>query len=103
MNKLIKVIILNLSCLFAVPLFAYDPSYCDTSAGRVVKSDGGYSKRYCRWTAVMDFQGVHTCCTWQGGVLVIKNGLVICNDGTVSPICSIQETRLHKQNPYAYK
>jgi hypothetical protein len=39
----------------------------------------------------MDIQRVSGCCLWQGGVLLIDPmGLVICNNGGVSEICSLQ-------------
>lgn len=73
-------------------------SYCDTSAGRLVDTNGSYSKTYCRFTAIMDLQKVSGCCTWQGGVMLVKMGKVICADGTISPVCSIQVQQLEKQH-----
>lgn len=69
------------------------PVYCDTSGGRLVLNNGDFSKTYCRWTAVMNFQSIHDCCTWQGGVFLVRMGKVICRDGSISPICSIQEAK----------
>lgn len=66
-------------------------SYCDSSAGRFVCRNGYYSSCYCTRHAVMDLQRVHGCCLWQGGVMAVDPmGLVICNNGGVSEICSIQ-------------
>ncbi len=74
--------------------------YCDTSAGRSVLKTGGYSQTYCRHTAMMNFQRLHGCCTWQGGVFLVKAGNVICGNGSISPICSIQETQRRKADSY---
>jgi len=65
--------------------------YCDSSTGRYVCQNGYYSSCYCTRHAVMDLQRLSGCCFWQGGVLAIDPmGLVICNDGGVSEICSLQ-------------
>ncbi len=65
--------------------------YCDSSAGRFVCKNGYYSACYCTRHAVMDLQRVQGCCLWQGGVLTIDEvGLVICNNGGVSEICTRQ-------------
>lgn len=65
--------------------------YCDSSAGRYVCNNGDYSACYCTRHAVMDLQKIQGCCLWQGGVLKISEvGLVICNNGGVSEICSLQ-------------
>lgn len=65
--------------------------YCDSSAGRYVCMNGYYSSCYCTRHAVMDMQRIEGCCIWQGGVLTVDEvGLVICNDGGVSEICSLQ-------------
>jgi hypothetical protein len=74
--------------------------YCDTSAGRSVLDNGDYSKTYCRWIAVMDLQSVNTCCTWKGGVMLVKQGKVICGDGSLSTVCSIKA--LMKDNKKQY-
>lgn len=66
-------------------------SYCDSSAGRYVCNYGGYSTCYCTRHAVMDVQNVEGCCLWQGGVQKIStDGVVICNNGGISEVCSIQ-------------
>jgi len=70
--------------------------YCDTSAGRFVLDNGSYSKMFCRYSAVMDIQNIHNCCSWAGGVFLIKQGNVICRNGTVSKFCSTQN--IQKQN-----
>lgn len=65
--------------------------YCDSSAGRFVCQNGYYSTCYCTIHAVMDLQRVEGCCLWQGGVLAVDpTGLVICNNGGTSEVCSIQ-------------
>lgn len=65
--------------------------YCDKTAGRFVCRNGDYSACYCDRHAVMDLQKIKGCCLWQGGVLnVDETGLVICNNGGVSEICSRQ-------------
>ena len=64
--------------------------YCDSSAGRYVCNNGSYSDCYCNRHAVMDLQRVHGCCLWQGGVMAIDElGLVVCNNGGVSEVCSL--------------
>lgn len=66
--------------------------YCDSSAGRFVCKNGEYSSCYCTRHAVMDFQRLHGCCFWQGGVLTVdlNTRAVICNNGSVSEICTLQ-------------
>ena len=65
--------------------------YCDSSAGRMVCNNGEYSSCYCTKHAVMDLQKIAGCCLWQGGVFKIgARGLVICNNGSVSELCSLQ-------------
>ncbi|VEG89869.1 neurogenic locus notch [Legionella spiritensis] len=67
--------------------------YCDSSAGRYVCNNGYYSSCYCTRHAVMDLQDVNGCCLWQGGVLTVDPaGLVICNNGGVSELCSLQSS-----------
>ncbi|WP_242604461.1 hypothetical protein [Legionella gresilensis] len=64
-------------------------SYCDSSAGRLVCKNGYYSSCYCTRHAIMDLQNVQGCCLWQGGVLTVdEGGLVICNNGGISELCS---------------
>jgi len=64
-------------------------SYCDSSAGRYVCKNGGYSSCYCTRHAVMDVQNVEGCCLWQGGVSKVSTrGVVICNSGGISEMCS---------------
>lgn len=66
-------------------------SYCDSSAGRYVCKNGYYSSCYCTRHAVMDLQRIEGCCLWQGGVMAVDPmGLVICNNGGVSELCSLQ-------------
>ena len=66
-------------------------NYCDSSAGRYVCNNGYYSSCYCTRHAVMDLQRVSGCCLWQGGVLLIDPvGLVVCNNGGTSEVCSLQ-------------
>lgn len=66
--------------------------YCDSSAGRYVCSNGYYSACYCTRHAVMDLQKIQGCCLWKGGVLKQDqaNGFVVCRDGSVSELCSLQ-------------
>lgn len=65
--------------------------YCDSSSGRFVCMNGYYSSCYCTRHAVMDLQKIHGCCLWQGGVMTVDpTGLVICNNGGVSEVCSLQ-------------
>lgn len=66
--------------------------YCDSSAGRYVCKNGDYSACYCTRHAVMDLQKIAGCCLWQGGVLKItEKGIVICNNGHISEMCSLQQ------------
>ena len=67
--------------------------YCDSSAGRFVCNNGSYSSCYCTNHAVMDLQKLEGCCLWHGGVMKVdlnNNGIVICNDGSVSASCTYQ-------------
>lgn len=64
-------------------------NYCDSSAGRFVCNNGFISSCYCTRHAVMDLQHLEGCCLWQGGVKdTTYEGLVTCNDGTNSELCS---------------
>ena len=64
--------------------------YCDSSAGRLVCHNGEYSSCYCTRHAVMDLQKIKGCCLWQGGVFKVdERGLVVCNDGGVSEMCTL--------------
>lgn len=102
MNTLHRLLALGsmLLCLFTTAAYSVCPEccasmggiqYCDSSAGRFVCKDGNYSSCYCTPHAIMDLQEVAGCCMWQGGVLAIDpTGLVICNNGGVSEICSRQ-------------
>ena len=65
--------------------------YCDSSAGRFVCQNGEYSTCYCTRHAVMDLDKIKGCCLWQGGVFKVdERGLVICNNGAVSELCTLQ-------------
>ena len=69
-------------------------SYCDSSAGRYVCQNGYYSSCYCTRHAIMDIQSIKGCCLWQGGVYAVNlQGVVICADGKISEVCSIQNTQ----------
>ncbi|STX28372.1 neurogenic locus notch like protein precursor [Legionella beliardensis] len=71
-------------------------SYCDSTAGRLVCKNGYYSSCYCTRHAIMDLQNVQGCCLWQGGVLTMdEQGLVICNNGGISELCSSQSALNH--------
>lgn len=69
-------------------------SYCDSSAGRLVCNNGFYSTCFCTPHGVMDLQLLRGCCLWKGGVVApsftAPNGLIVCNDGSVSEECSLQ-------------
>ena len=66
-------------------------SYCDSSAGRLVCANGYYSSCYCTRHGVMDLQLLQGCCLWQGGISTIDiAGDVICNNGSVSEECTLQ-------------
>ena len=68
--------------------------YCDSSAGRYVCQNGRYSSCYCDRHAVMDMQAFEGCCMWQGGVFTRDpTGLIICNNGGVSELCSLATPR----------
>lgn len=69
-------------------------SYCDSAAGRYVCMNGYYSTCYCTRHAIMDIQKLEGCCLWQGGVMTIdERGVVVCNNGGASEICSLQITK----------
>lgn len=94
-------------CLLLSPVFAGKradsgccsqmggPSYCDSSAGRLVCNNGFYSTCFCTRHGVMDLQLLQGCCLWKGGVMPpnltmsTPNGLVVCRDGSISEECSI--------------
>ena len=70
-------------------------SYCDSSAGRLVCNNGFYSSCYCTPHAVMDLQLLRGCCLWKGGVYTGSSlnshaGEIVCNDGSISEECSLQ-------------
>ena len=68
--------------------------WCDSSAGRYVCQNGEFSACYCSRHAVMELQLLEGCCLWNGGVLKKDGlGLVICNNGSVSEICSTQDPK----------
>ena len=100
LHRAVLTSLLALACIpFSAALAACDNccssmggvSYCDSSAGRFVCNNGSYSACYCTRHAVMDLQKIQGWCLWQGGVFKINEmGLVICNNGGVSEICSLQ-------------
>lgn len=64
-------------------------SYCDSSSGRYVCKNGDYSTCYCTRHAVMEMNSFRGCCMWHGGVFRVNGyGAVICNDSTISELCS---------------
>ena len=66
--------------------------YCDSSGGRYVCKNGEYSSCYCTRHAIMELQKIEGCCLWQGGVLKIDGkGAVICRNGSISEICTLQK------------
>lgn len=96
--RFLKTLMLSLAVSCSFPAIADQccvkmggPSYCDSSAGRVVCNNGFYSACYCTRHAVMDLQLLKGCCLWQGGVLQSNERIdvVLCNDGSVSEECSI--------------
>lgn len=72
-------------------------SYCDLSAGHYVCKSGGYSTCICTTQTAVSAHKQYPmgCCTWHGGVAASTWGQVVCNDGSVSEICSIQSTSLN--------
>ena len=47
----------------------------------------------------MDLQRVHGCCLWQGGVMLVDpKGLVICNNGGTSEVCTLENTAKSNTN-----
>lgn len=103
-----KIFLFTLSFIFALNGFALTGTYnkpqrhyCDTSAGRTVLDSGKFSQSYCRETAVMLIRSSKACCTWDGGILKEVRGQVICRNGTISPICSIQGINKFKKSPIA--
>lgn len=66
-------------------------SYCDATNGRYVLDNGDFSATYCTRRAVMNLQKFKGCCMWRGGVASINvKGVVQCNDGSISPVCTLQ-------------
>ena len=82
----------TLTCSASVPCCSGKGgvSACDYSSGYYFCINGDYSTCYCTKHAMMDLQEVSGCCLWQGGVLQVDPlGLVICNSGSVSEVCSL--------------
>lgn len=102
MLPLKKLIISSILGLVISPVFAVKGNvccnqmggvnYCDSSAGRLVCNNGFYSTCYCDRHAVMDLQLLRGCCLWNGGVSpdYTLTGLVVCNDGSISEECTLQ-------------
>lgn len=103
MPSFIRFLLLSLSLAHSTLIFAQcgkevccegmgGVSYCDASGGRYVCNNGAYSSCYCTRHAIMDLQDINGCCLWHGGVYPGINpyGLIICRDGTLSELCSIQ-------------
>lgn len=66
--------------------------YCDSSAGFNVLQNGDYANSYCTRHAVMDLQKIAGLCLWRGGVAQITaKKEVICNDGTVSEMATLEQ------------
>ncbi|MFY7697968.1 MAG: neurogenic locus notch [Legionella sp.] len=69
-------------------------NYCDKSANRLVCNSGDYSSCYCSPHAVMDLQEINGCCLWQGGIMATdSSGMVICNNGGISELCTLTSSR----------
>jgi hypothetical protein len=63
--------------------------YCDSSSGFYVCQNGSYSSCYCTPKAIMDLKQIEGCCLWQGGVMeTFEPGIIRCNDGSISFVCS---------------
>lgn len=67
-------------------------SYCDATAGHYVCKDGGYSACLCTNQAPVSTyrQLALGCCLWHGGVVASSLGQVVCADGSLSSVCSLQ-------------
>lgn len=67
-------------------------SYCDLSSGHYVCNDGGYSTCICTPHAAVTAYSrlLIGCCVWHGGVIDSSLGQVICADGSLSEVCSLQ-------------
>lgn len=67
-------------------------SYCDATAGHYVCKDGSYSACLCTNQAPVSTyrQLALGCCLWHGGVVASSLGQVVCADGSLSPVCSLQ-------------
>ena len=76
-------------------------SYCDTSAQHFVCNNGEYSQCVCtrQGTYGLYRQFITGCCLWHGGVASQDLGEVICEDGSVSPVCSLQPVPLVEEEP----
>lgn len=68
-------------------------SYCDQTAGHYVCKDGGYSACICTNAAPVSTyrQLALGCCLWHGGVAASSLGQVVCADGSLSEVCSLQQ------------
>lgn len=67
-------------------------SYCDSSSGHTVCRNGYFSSCYCTRHAVMDLQKLAACCLWNGGIEKKDvKGRILCRDGSVSELCSLQK------------
>ena len=68
-------------------------SYCDATAGHYVCNDGGYSACLCTNQAPVSTyrQLALGCCLWHGGVVASSLGQVVCADGSMSDVCSLQD------------
>lgn len=71
---------------------AHSISYCDLSSGHYVCNDGGYSTCICTEQAsVSAYQQLNLgCCLWHNGVAANSLGQVVCNDGSLSEVCSLK-------------
>lgn len=68
-----------------------DVRYCDSSTGLNVNQNGDYGSSYCTRHAVMDMQKFAGMCMWHGGVAKITDKQeVICNDGSLSELSTLQ-------------
>ena len=72
--------------------YASGISYCDATSGHYVCKDGGYSACLCTNGAPVSTyrQLALGCCLWHGGVVASTLGQVVCADGSLSSVCSLE-------------
>jgi len=79
MNKTIVLISILATLAFGASAEAIQSSKQDATIKQ--------TKELCKDTKILNTQQ-RGCCSWHGGVAGCSNGIVKCNDGTLSPTCT---------------